>query len=192
MKKFLTTTLSFFLFATLLFSESIVMEIETEKHIEILDAPILGSALLAIDSDENVRWQTFKPYGSIMISNKNGIFQFEYVNNNWRTLSSKSNGVVKRVISEIRRIVIGDYGEDYEVSKENGIMVLTPKNSSAKNFISQIIVKPRVNSRVPVSVEFIEPSGDKSILRIVRFSENKFSPTSIFDESNCWNFKISK
>ncbi len=192
MRNFYVTIFSFFLFVSFSIAECVIMEIESEKHIEILDSPILGTALLALDSNGNVRWQTFKPYESIMISNGRGIFQFEVIEGKWRELESKSSSATKKVVEQIRRIVSGDYGEEFESKKTDDVLTLTPKNAMARNFLSKIEVKLRKNSRVPLSVEFVEPSNDKSVLKIVKFIEQKLAPTSIFDETKAKVFKITK
>ncbi len=192
MKKFFTIIFSLMAFVSFAFSECVILEIESEKHIEILDSPILGTAILALDSDGNVRWQTFKPYESIMISNVRGVFQFEVLDGKWRALESKSSEATKKVVEEIRRIVSGEYGENYDSKKNGDVLTLTPKNSMARNFLSKIEVKLRKDSRIPMSVEFVEPSGDRSVLKIVKFSELDIPPASIFDESKAESFKISK
>ena len=67
------------------------------------------------------------------------------------------------------------------------LLVLIPKNSVTKNFISEIKVLLRKDSRIPQIIEFIEVSGDRTVMNIVNFSENTKLPMA-FDETKIEEF----
>lgn len=186
MRKFLIS-LIFFLGLMNLYGVSVSMELETFKHIAILESAIKGKAYVFSDDNGNVRWQTALPFESVMISNERGVFQFEKQNGKWRKLNAKFGTTVKRIVDEIRRIVVGDFGESYDMKKTEDLLVLTPKNSATKNFISKIKVSLRKDSRIPKIIEFIEVSGDRTVMNVVNFSENTKLPLA-FDETKIEEF----
>lgn len=186
MRKFLIS-LIFFLGLMNLYGVSVSMELETFKHIAILESVIKGKAYVFSDDNGNVRWQTALPFESVMISNERGVFQFEKQNGKWRKLNAKFGTTVKRIVDEIRRIVVGDFGESYDMKKTEDLLVLTPKNSATKNFISKIKVSLRKDSRIPKIIEFIEVSGDRTVMNVVNFSENTKLPLA-FDETKIEEF----
>lgn len=182
MKKLCANLILLFAVVVHSFGATVIMKLETAKYIEIMESAIKGEAYVVADDNGDVRWQTVSPYESAMISNSKGVFQFEKQNGKWRKLDSKFNGTIKRVVDEIRRIVVGDFGDSYEIKKTSDTLVLIPKNSSTKNFISKINITLRNGSRVPKTIEFIEVSGDRMVMEIVKFSEDA-KLDSIFDET---------
>ena len=186
MRKLFTALILFFAVLKLLASQ-VHLELDTFKHIAIMDSAIKGKAYVFSDEKGNVRWQTALPFESVMISNERGVFQFEKQNGKWRKLDAKFGSTVKRVVDEIRRIVVGNFGDAYDIEKSVDSLVLIPKNSATKTFISKIVVLLRKDSQVPQSIEFIEVSGDKTIMNVVNFSENTTYPF-VFDETKIEEF----
>jgi len=174
-----------------LFGDCVYIAMDTEKSVEILDFPVRGKAVLLADDAGNIRWQTLTPYGSLTISNARGVFQFELSGGEWKSLSSGFGAAVKRVAQEVRKITTGDFGSSYEVRKSGTHIELVPKDAAAGKFVSIIKVKPREGSKIPLEVEFVEVSGDRTVLKISDFSENA-SAAGAFDEKNPAAFKLPK
>jgi outer membrane lipoprotein-sorting protein len=123
-----------------------------------------------------------------MLLNSKGVFQFEKQNGNWRKLDSKFGKSVKRIVDEIRKIIVGDFGDSYEVKKIADSVELIPKNSSAKNFISKIKITLKQGTQIPTIIEFVEVSGDRTVMKVAKISQDPKLDESVFDETKIGDF----
>ena len=89
------------------------------KSIELLSETIEGDVLVCADINGRIRWQTFSPYESILIFDGKELSQYEKLSGGWKKLSAHSRESVKKIISEISKLVVGDYSS-YEVYKSGG------------------------------------------------------------------------
>lgn len=188
MKKFCISVFFIFVFIANSVGQSVAMKFETSKYIEIMESAIKGEAHFFSDEKGNVRWQTISPYESVMLLNSKGVFQFEKQNGNWRKLDSKFGKSVKRIVDEIRKIIVGDFGDSYEVKKIADSVELIPKNSSAKNFISKIKITLKQGTQIPTIIEFVEVSGDRTVMKVAKISQDAKLDESVFDETKIGDF----
>ncbi len=192
MKKFYLSLYFVFVFAANSFGLTVAMKFETSKYIAIMESAIKGEVCFFSDENGNVRWQTISPYESVMLLNSKGVFQFEKQKGKWRKLDSKFGGTVKRIVDEIRKIIVGDFGDSYEVKKIADSVELIPKNSSAKNFISKIKITLKQSTQIPTIIEFVEVSGDRTVMKVVEISQDAKLDASIFDDTKIGDFIYPK
>ncbi|MBR7105467.1 MAG: hypothetical protein IKC88_00625, partial [Opitutales bacterium] len=95
-------------------------------------------------------------------------------------------------VDEIRKIIVGDFGDSYEVKKIADSVELIPKNSSAKNFISKIKITLKQGTQIPTIIEFVEVSGDRTVMKVVEISQDAKLDASIFDDTKIGDFIYPK
>ena len=159
------------------------------KSIELLSETIEGDVLVCADINGRIRWQTFSPYESILIFDGKELSQYEKLSGGWKKLSAHSRESVKKIISEISKLVVGDYSS-YEVYKSGGKIFLTPKDGFAKKVLKSILLVPSGDGKTVKSIEFTDSNGDKTVLTVLKIVENPKNFDSAFTE--VFNFKVGE
>lgn len=148
----------------------------------------LASKAVAVSDGENVRWQVISPYKSILIINKNGVFQFEESNNTLRQIKNAAPEKTKQITKMILNMISGDFSE-FECKTENGKIWLTPKDELVKKFAAKIEIT--LKDKTPVKAVVYEQDSDATEMLFSEKELGKNAANSAFDETKPELFKLN-
>lgn len=162
--------------------------IEQTKTYEMLGER-LSSRALAVSDGQNVRWQVLSPYKSVLIINKNGVFQFEEKNGALCPIKNAAPEKTKQITRMILNMISGDFSE-FESKAENGKIWLTPKDELVKKFAAKIEIT--LGGKTPVKAVVYEQDGDKTEMLFSAKDIGESAVKSAFDETNPAEFTPQK
>ncbi len=149
----------------------------------------LSSKALAVSDGENVRWQVLSPYKSVLIINKNGVFQFEEKNGALCPIKNAAPEKTKQITRMVLNMISGDFSE-FESKTENGKIWLAPKDELVKKFAAKIEIT--LGGKAPVKAVVYEPDGDKTEMLFSAKDIDKIAAKAAFDETKPERFTPPK
>ena len=155
------------------------MSFTQERTISLLEDVSISKGVLVFDKSGSVRWEINEPFRSVLISHKGEALQFEFIDGAWKKISSDSRVPLEKIVEQVRKISAGDFSEGaYNISEEEGKLILIPSNDGARKFIAKIAIMPNEDFTAAKTVEIFSPNGDKTLITFERTIPN---PKNISD-----------
>ena len=176
--------------------ESVFARFAQERHLSLFEEPLRSQGYLCFQKPGRLRWEITQPYQSILISDGQGVAQFERVGDQWKKLELGLADAVQNVVAQIGAIMEGRYAgkqRDYSVSATNtadGPMVtLTPQHPAMRKMMQAIEIHLAPDFHGTRRVVLREVDGD---FTDIRFSEQVAEPplpAGTFDRSKPANLE---
>ncbi len=176
------------------FSESLkevktmVSQFEQKRQMELLAVPLISKGAIIVENPGKIRWETTEPYKSILIANDGTVAQFEWVNEKRKKLKTGYEEAMKQVMDSLSMIWSGklaDQQKDYELSVKttgkHSTLVMTPRNSDMRSFISSIDIHFNKDITAAKNVVMKEPNGDSTTITFLTQQINVDLPQKCFD-----------
>ena len=169
--------------------ESVYLEFTQERYLSLFAEPLKSSGVMLIARPARIRWETTRPYGSILLGDSKSVAQFELVDGQWNKLKIGFREMLKQVMEQMVLMHQGRLDaltRDYEISIATGdvaVITLTPKDKDVRSMLSalDVIMEPDYSATREVVMK--EPGGDFTRIVFDREIRNKPLPEDSFDLS---------
>jgi outer membrane lipoprotein-sorting protein len=163
-------------------------EFDQERKLDLFDEPLRSEGVLVFEQPNRVRWETVKPYQSILVSDGVSVAQFERADGPWKKLQTGFPQALKNVldqVSAIHRGRVDDMERDYDVTAtrhtDRVTMVLVPKSADLRKMMSAIELKLRPDLSAADEILLKEPNGDYTRIAFRNERRNVALPDRTFD-----------
>ncbi len=115
-----------------------------ERHLSMLMTPLISKGRLYFNKPDQLRWEVYESYRSILIYNDGQVAKFDFNNGKLRKLQMGAAEIMGEVLKQITFWMSGDFGnsaEVYDISifKNDGYLLqLTPKSEELAESIQSI------------------------------------------------------
>jgi outer membrane lipoprotein-sorting protein len=160
---------------------------EQQRHMALLADPIESSGTIIFETPNRLRWDTVKPYRSVLIANGKDVAQFEEMDGVWKKLNIGYAAAMGKVMDSVALIWRGNLAgqqDQYRFSLKPGeepVLTLTPSDSGMRKVISAIELHFQKNLASVSRVVLKEPGGDRTVIRLVSQKINPALPKGVFD-----------
>jgi outer membrane lipoprotein-sorting protein len=153
-----------------------------KKDIRILSRPLISKGRLFYLSPDSIRWEYMEPVKSILLVDKGDVKRFIFKEGSFVEDSSARLEAVRIVVGQITEWFAGRFNnnKDFKADITDGKVVLTPQNSTIKNFIKTVVITFSKNEGVISAIEIIEVQGATTSLEFYDTVINKPLPEGIF------------
>lgn len=160
-------------------------DFKQNKLIKRLKREMASEGVFIISAEDGILWETERPYYSAMAMTKSAIIQTN-AKGKKTVLSSNSNATFEQFATVLSSVFTGNSNsllENFEVefvgTTDNWNINLKPKNSTVKNFVSEIEMAGKISiDRMTIH----EPNGD-----FVRYEfMNHIYPENLTDEEKSY------
>ena len=115
-----------------------------EKNIALFSEPVLSNGILLFKSPDNIRFEFFTPFQSLLLVDDHKVSKFEMFNGEWKQMDSGNKEMMGIILDHIAAWVKGRFNRDnlYSVSGRDGkddkdgcTIILEPRAKEFKKFI---------------------------------------------------------
>jgi outer membrane lipoprotein carrier protein len=156
-------------------------EFEQERTLDLFDEPLRSSGVMVFEAPGRVRWETVRPYESILVSDGSAVAQYEKVDGRWKRLQVAFPGALRGFLEKVTAIQRGQVeglSREYEVTAARrpggAVLTLVPRAPEARKTIAAIELALREDLSAATGVTLKEPNGDAT--RIVFKGEMRDPP----------------
>jgi len=153
------------------------VDFKQERHLSMFLEPLVSQGVCFFKDPDQLRWEIFEPYMSLLIFNDNSVAKYDFEKGNPRRLNLGSEDIIREVLAQILDWMKGDFRDSAEIYH-----IRISKNG---NFRLRLI--PR-SAELLKNIQFIELHIDpltKHITQvIIQESETDFVRIGFFNEQN--------
>ncbi len=171
--------------------QTIAAEFEQEKVLALFDESAFTPRLIIFRRPDKLRWETQRPFRSLLIVNADDVAKFEYTSGDRRPLKlGRARDVLLIVMKQIRGWFRGNFGqdaEDYDIAVAESprpMIVLKPKDAAMRKNLRAIEVELKADLRSVERVTIREPGDDKTVMTFRELRRDAALPPSYFDPTN--------
>lgn len=145
---------------------SVSLEFTQERHLQLFNEPLVSEGVMLIEGPDQIRWETLKPYQSILLGNHQGVAQFERADGTWKKLRLGFPQLLRRVMEQM---VLMHQGKLDALTRDFGITVATgavvvvtmvPKDKTVRSMLAALEVHLQPDFSATREVVMKEPSGE--------------------------------
>ncbi len=121
--------------------ETVQAEFVQEKHLEILNKPLISTGYLYFKAPESLRWEYASPFESVLLMHKGNVARYVKGEDGFVRDEGTRLQAMQIVMDEISMWLSGNFRDnpDFEASLEPGpVIVLKPKNEGFAAIIQRI------------------------------------------------------
>ncbi|MBL9137318.1 MAG: outer membrane lipoprotein carrier protein LolA [Verrucomicrobiales bacterium] len=162
-----------------------------DRHLALFQEPLRSEGYLCFLRPGRVRWETTIPYRSILVSDGNGVAQFEWSDDRWKKLDLGLSIALEQVLSQIAGVMEGNFASDRRgysatvTSEADGPkIVLIPQNEKIRKMMASIEVHVSADMKGTRRVVLRETGGDYTEIRFEDQVINGILPERTFDLRN--------
>lgn len=178
---------------------SIYSEFEQERKLDLFEEPLRSEGVMVFSQPNRIRWETCKPYRSILVSDGASVAQFEWQEDRWKKLQTGFPGAFKKILDKVAAVCQGRVEElerEYEPSasktKDGVVMTLVPREEEQRKAISAIELKLHPDLSGAREILLKEPNGDYTRISFRSERRNPSLPEKTFDVSEPVDLKFLK
>lgn len=156
-------------------------EFEQERTLDLFDEPLKSGGVMVFEAPGRVRWETVRPYESMLVSDGETVAQYEKVDGRWRRLQLGFPGALRGFLEKVTAIQRGQVeglAREYEVAAARrpggAVLTLVPRAPEARRTIAAIELALNGDLSAATGVVLREPNGDAT--RIVFRHERRDPP----------------
>ncbi len=164
---------------------SIQADFTQEKHLKILVRPLISKGVFVFQAPDMLRWEYTAPVKSLLLMHGRIMRKFHQRNNALVEDTSPGMDAMQVVSEQISQWLAGNFTDNPVFAaelKDDGVIVLTPKNKAMSAIISKIELASGAEPGLMKSVTIYE--GADSFTRLL-FSHARLNtpvPLSLFTE----------
>jgi outer membrane lipoprotein-sorting protein len=146
--------------------KNIDAEFTQDRHLSILIDPLASEGRCIFATPDQLRWEVFKPYRSILIYNQNNIGKFDFQDGKLRKLNLGTEDLMREILKQIISWMQGNFEDAKKVydlklfNSGNVRLVLVPKSAELQKNIRSIELQFTENLTVIRSVKIVETETD--------------------------------
>jgi outer membrane lipoprotein-sorting protein len=159
-----------------------------ERHLALFNEPLRSEGYLCFQKPGCIRWETTKPYESILVADGSGVAQFEHADGHWKKLELGLGSALQNIISQIAGVMAGSYASgqgDYSVTVTNDAsgpaITLVPRNETIRRMMAAIEVHLTADLLATRQVVLRETDGDFTVITFSGQAANIALPPKTFD-----------
>jgi len=159
-----------------------------ERHLSLFNEPLRSEGFLCFQKPGCIRWETTRPYKSILVSDDAGVAQFEWTDEKWKKLDLGLGDAMQNVMSQIAGVMGGRYADGhsgYTVTVTNNadelVVTLVPQNETVRKMMAAIEVHLAADLKGTRRVVLRENGGDYTDIRFSEQCVNLELPPKTFD-----------
>ena len=133
-----------------------------EKHLKILNKPLISKGILTFQTPDSLRWEYTSPIKSVLLMNKGKVKRFILSGDGYREDTNPALPMMQHVLQEMTLWLEGRFDEnrDFNASLKPGpIIELIPKKESVARMIHRIELSLADQPGVIRSVTIFEGQG---------------------------------
>jgi outer membrane lipoprotein carrier protein len=156
-----------------------------EKRLRVFKNPVTSSGALYFARPDRMRWETRKPFRSLLVVNGKDVAKFEWVEGERRALKlGRGADALLIAMNRLRAWFTGKFDETafaIEVSEEPEVqLVLRPKDKAIQARIERLEFYPAKDLRSMRRVVIVETGGDLTTLVFTNHKLNEPAPEKTF------------
>jgi outer membrane lipoprotein carrier protein len=163
-------------------------EFDQERKLDLFDEPLRSEGALIFEQPNRVRWETVKPYQSILVSDGVSVAQFERVDGPWKKLQTGFPRALKTALDQVSAIHRGRVEEmerDFEVAaarRPDGVLLtLVPRSADLRKTLAAIELTLLADLSAAREIRLKEPNGDYTRIAFRNEKRNVPLPEKTFD-----------
>jgi len=160
-------------------------DFEQEKRLRVFKTPVISTGILLFERPDKMRWETRKPFRSLLVVNGKDVAKFEWVDNKRRALKlGRGADALLVAMNRLRAWFTGKFDERtfaIEVKEKPEIqLILRPKDKAIRARITRLEFFPAKDLKSMRRVVIVEASGDVTTLRFSKHVANQPAPKNTF------------
>ena len=160
-----------------------------EKQLRVFKKPVTSSGVLLFQRPDKMRWETIKPFRSLLVVNGKDVAKFEWVDGKRRALKlGRGADALLVAMNRLRAWFTGKFDEtafNIEVKEKPEVkLVLRPKDKAIKARIDRLEFFPAKDLKSMRRVVIVETGGDVTTLRFNNHKANQPAPKNAFSTSD--------
>ena len=165
--------------------ETVQAEFVQEKHLEILNKPLISTGSLYFKAPGSLRWEYASPFESVLLMHKGNVARFVKGEDGFARDEGTRLQAMQIVMDEISMWLGGNFRDnpDFEASLKPGpVIVLTPKNEGFAAIIQRIEL---ALSQIPGLIETVTIYESKTSFTRLAFTNERLNqpiPDSVFEK----------
>ncbi len=169
---------------------SVYLEFSQDRQLQLFAAPLHSEGVMLIDRPGWIRWETTRPYRSILLGSEKSVAQFEFTDGRWNKLKLGFPQALKQVMDQMTLMHQGQFAaltNNYALSVATGavtIVTLVPKDETIRSFLAALEIQFPPDFAGIQAVVMREPGGDFTRINFTREIRNPKFPTHTFDQTN--------
>lgn len=158
-----------------------------EKHMRILDRPLLSEGRFFFRSPADLRWEYAAPVRSVLLMQGGDAERYTWRDGGWVRERGSGLDAMGVVLRDISGWLAGDFTSStyFTGAREPGPpvrVILTPRDPSMGAFIREVILTLSPRPGVLESVEIVEGPGNTTRIRFRDTEVNVAFPSGFFEE----------
>ncbi|MCF8024657.1 MAG: outer membrane lipoprotein carrier protein LolA [Desulfobacteraceae bacterium] len=169
------------------FVNSIQADFTQEKHLEMMDQPLMSKGRLYFQTPRSLRWEYREPVRSVLLMNKGEIQRYVQTDTGMKPQTGRNLEAMRVFLEEICMWMQGEFeaNPDLEAKmKSDKRVVLTPKAQSMAEVIERIELRLTDRPGVIDSVAIYESSSSYTIIRFHDTKINRSIEDAVFEGLN--------
>jgi len=157
-----------------------------EKKLKVFSRTVTSSGVILFSRPEQLRWETVKPFRSVLIVSGDSVAKFEWVGGKRRKLDlGRSADAILVAMRRIRDWFTGKFDErNYEVEVGDGVIILRPRDKRMRKAIESFEFHPTRDLKAMQRVVVREPGGDSTTMRFSNHDPKYVPPKGAFSLSD--------
>lgn len=169
------------------FVASIQADFTQEKHLEMLEQPLISKGALYFQAPRSLRWEYTQPVRSVLLMHNDDIRRYVRTDSGMKAQKSRSLEAMRVFLGEICMWMQGEFegNPDLEARmKPDRKVVLTPKEPAMAEVIERIELRLTDTPGVIDAVAIHESSTSYTIIRFHDTKINKGIESAVFQKLN--------
>lgn len=168
---------------------SVYLEFTQERQLKLFAAPLQSEGVMLIDRPGLIRWETSRPYQSIMLGNQKSVAQFEFTDGKWNKLKLGFSQALKQVMDQMTLMHQGQLEaltKDYTISVATGavtVVTMIPKDETIRSLLAALEIHFPSDLATIQAVVMREPGDDFTRITFNREIRNPQYPAGTFDQT---------
>ena len=165
---------------------------DQEKHLKVFKKPVKSSGVLLFERPDRMRWETTKPFRSILIVSGKEVAKFEWVDKKRKKLKlGRAADAILLAMKRLQAWFSGTFDDKNftvtVVRKPELHILLVPKDAALKKRIAKMEFFPAKDMKSMTRVVIHEARGDRTVLTFrdqengAKLPKNAFSLTDPAD-----------
>jgi len=160
-----------------------------EKKLRVFKQPVTSSGVLLFERPDRMRWETRKPFRSLLVVNGKNVAKFEWVDGKRRALKlGRGADALLVAMNRLRAWFTGKFDESafsIESKEEPELkLILRPKDKAIQARIDRLEFYPAKDLKSMRRVVIVETGGDVTTLRFTHHKANEPAPKNTFSTSD--------
>ncbi|MCF8110528.1 MAG: outer membrane lipoprotein carrier protein LolA [Desulfobacteraceae bacterium] len=169
------------------FVESIRADFIQEKHLEMMDKPLISKGVLFFRAPASLRWEYKEPVRSVLLMHNDKISRYVETDDGIKARKSGNLETMRVFLEDICMWMQGRFDVNPDLNAEikpSGTVVLTPKDKAMAEVIERIELRLSETPGVIDSVAIHENPASYTIIRFHDTKINKGIKEGVFQELN--------